>query len=155
MINNLVKNAFKDYVNANNHAESEFKKILDQPKKQYITLMPFSEPLKSLRHAELMRNIFYNTFCSYYGNKNNQDFLQNNGVRNKLSDYMFQASSVLDDKGMNYIFAHNGYENIQEDIFLSTAEYDELVELLSHIISDIATTFEKEFTEVLDDVAGA
>ena len=155
MIKNLVKRAFKDYINANNHAESEFKKILDQPKKQYVTLMPFSEPLKSLRYAELMRNIFYNTFCSYYGNKNNQDFLQNDETRNKLSNYMFQATSVLDDKDMNYIFAHNGYENIQEDIFFSAAEYDELVELLSHIISDVATTFEKEFTEVLDDVAGA
>lgn len=155
MIKNLVKSAFKDYIDANNHAESEFKKILDQPKKQYVTLMPFSEPLKSLRYAELMRNIFYNTFCSYYGNKNNQDFLQNDETRNKLSNYMFQATSVLDDKDMNYIFAHNGYENIQEDIFFSAAEYDELVELLSHIISDVATTFEKEFTEVLDDVAGA
>ena len=155
MTKNLVKSAFEDYVNANNHAESEFKKILDQPKKQHIIVMPFSEPLKSLRRAELMRNVFYNSFCSYYGDEKNQDFLHNNKIRNKLSDYMFQASSALDDKGMNYIFAHNGYENIQEDIFFSTAEYDELVELLSHIISNIATTFEKEFTEVLDDIAGA
>ena len=151
----LVKRAFEDYVNANNRAESKFKKILEQQKKSSIILKPFSEPLKSLRKAELMRNIFYNTFCSYYGDKKDQNFLQNNGVRNKLSDYMLQASSVLDNNGMNYIFAHNGYESIQEDIFFSTAEYDELVELLSHIISDVATTFEKEFTEVLDDVAGA
>lgn len=120
-----------------------------------IVLKPFSELLKSLRHAELMRNVFYNAFCSYYGEKKDQNFLQNDEMRNKLSNYMIQATSVLDDKGMDYIFAHNGYENIQEDMFFSTVEYDALVELLSHIISDIATTFDKEYVEVLDDISKA
>ena len=155
MTKKLVKSAFEDYVNANNNAENEFKKILDRRRKPNIVLKPFSEPLKSLRHAELMRSVFYNAFCSYYGEKKDQDFLQNNEIQNKLSNYMIQATSVLDDKGMDYIFAHNGYENIQEDMFFSTVEYDALVELLSHIISDIATTFDKEYVEVLDDISRA
>ena len=155
MTKSIVKNTFADYANANAKAESEFRKIISQRKKPNVSIMPFSEPLKSFRYAEMLRNIFYNAFCAYYGNKENQDYLRYNGIRNKLSDYMLQATQVLEDKGLYYIFAHNSYKDIQENIMLPQGEYSELIELLSHIVSDVATSYDREFTDVLDDLAKA
>ena len=155
MTKNIVKNMFANYANANAKAESEFRKIISQRRKPNVSIMPFSEPLKSLRYAEMLRNIFYNAFCAYYGSKEDQDYLRHNGVQNKLSDYMLQATQVLEDKGLYYIFAHNSYKNIQKNIMLLQGEYGELIELLSHVVSDVATSYDKEFTDVLDDLARA
>ena len=58
-------------------------------------------------------------------------------------------------KGLYYIFAHNSYKDIQENIMLPQGEYSELIELLSHIVSDVATSYDREFTDVLDDLAKA